>query len=385
MGKKYYIRYLLKKFIKGDSTPEEIELLIQYFQENGGYEEFPEVKEVLEENEIEILDIKESNKIFNSILNDARKAEFSPVDYKTRSFTWIKYAIAAVFIGTLGMTFYLNQQNDNSNFPPTIKNEPSYVILKTADGQEFNLDSISDKKILDESTGTIGLASNGKVQYTKQKTSILSYNVLSVPFGKTYNIELSDGSIVNLNSGSKIKFPVQFIEGKERKVYLEGEAFFDVAKNAEDRFIVSTGNLDIKVYGTRFNVSSYKEDPIADVVLVEGSVGMFYKESDSIMLQPNDKGELLKKSNTLEKTEVITGIYTAWIDGNIVFRNMSFENILKKLERKYNVEIINHNESLSNEIFNASFGNESIEKVLEYFKTMYHIDYNIKGNQIIIN
>src|SRR5690606_36367432 len=103
----------------------------------------------------------------------------------------------------------------------------------------------------------------------------LAYNTLKIPFGKKFRLQLSDGTMVHINSGSTLKYPIKFIAGENRQVYLDGEAFFDVAKDKKHPFIVNADNLNVRVLGTHFNVSNYPEDAVTDVVLVEGSVGMY--------------------------------------------------------------------------------------------------------------
>ena len=164
----------------------------------------------------------------------------------------------------------------------------------------------------------------------------------------------------------------------------------EVAKDPNHPFIVSANNLNVKVLGTQFNVSAYPEDISSEIVLVEGSVSLYTELSEStnetgILLEPGFKGSFNTVSNTFEKEKVITKFYTPWINGDLIFRDMNFENILKKLERHYNVKIINKNKFLSNKKFNANFGDESITTVLNELKTNYSIQYEIKKDgQIII-
>jgi ferric-dicitrate binding protein FerR (iron transport regulator) len=124
------------------------------------------------------------------------------------------------------------------------------------------------------------------------------------------------------------------------------------------------------------------------VVLVEGSVGMYSKYFDNIVrLKPGIKGSFNKSNLSITQNKINTSIYTSWIDGQVVFRNESFESILTKLERIYNVEIINNNNNKSNETFNAKIDveNESINEVLSYFNKIYNIKYQTFNNKIIIN
>src|SRR5690606_28947840 len=143
-----------------------------------------------------------------------------------------------------------------------------------------------------------------------------------------------------LNAGTSLKYPVKFIKGKNREVYLTGEAFFEVAKDAAHTFIVNANGLNIRVLGTKFNVSAYPEDNTTNTVLVEGSVGLYqggaYDSEKATFLTPEHLASLDKtnKDITIENAE--TSLYTAWINGNIILRHVVFKNIIEKLERQYN-------------------------------------------------
>ena len=194
---------------------------------------------------------------------------------------------------------------------------------------------------------------------------------------------------MHLNAGTTLRYPVKFIAGENRQVFLDGEAFIDVAKDKKHPFIVNADALNVRVLGTHFNVSNYPEDAATDVVLVEGSVGMYrsneeFDSTKNTILKPGFKGSFNKENTVISTKAVITDIYTSWINGGLTFRNMTFKNIITKLERRYNVIIVNKNEKLASEKFNASFSDESIEKVMSYFNDIHGINYTIKNNQILI-
>jgi ferric-dicitrate binding protein FerR (iron transport regulator) len=200
---------------------------------------------------------------------------------------------------------------------------------------------------------------------------------------------LSDGTSVHLNSGSVFKYPVALVPGKYRNVYLvNGEAYFDVFKNPDSPFTVNSELLDVEVLGTKFNVSAYQDDDVTEVVLVEGSVRLDklsgVPNHDSVYLSPGDKASLnpSKKSLVIEKVD--TESYISWINGKMVFKKTSLNTILKKLERKYNITIVNQNTKLGDELFNASFESETIQEVMEAFGRFYNINYSLEGDKLII-
>jgi len=163
----------------------------------------------------------------------------------------------------------------------------------------------------------------------------------------------------------------------------------DVTKDKTHPFVVNADNLNVRVLGTHFNVSNYPEDKMTDVVLVEGSVGLYkvnekFNAEKNTVLKPGFKGSFSKTDNQIKTKAVVTDVYTAWIKGGLTFRDMTFKDISKKLERHYNVTIVNQNTKLSDEKFNASFGDEPIAKVLSYFNEIHGINYTLKNNEVLI-
>jgi len=167
---------------------------------------------------------------------------------------------------------------------------------------------------------------------------------VEAPAGSRTHIELGDGTKVWLNHGSKLKYPYRF-DGDFRKVFLTGEAYFEVAHNAKVPFIVGTNRMDVKATGTAFNVSAYPDDNAVETTLVEGKVILYERKNNSEIkaLTPGEclKFDAQKNSYTLETGNTLK--YTAWKDGLLVFKNDNVEDVAKKLSRWYNidVEIIN--------------------------------------------
>lgn len=304
---------------------------------------------------------------------------------KLRLLRVFKYASIVVLFLSLGYVYQSGYFTTKEAF--VIPNEQITLQLENGIIKIINEDGSS--QVVDSKGNIIGNQSGTQIVYSNtSEEETLVYNTLTVPYGKRFEILLSDGTKVNLNAGTSLKYPVKFLKGHTREVFLKGEAFFNVSKDTEHPFIVNSDGLNIKVLGTQFNVSSYTEDIETDVVLVEGSVNMYAQkdENNSVILKPGFIGSYNKNdNNSIQTKPVITSIYTAWVNGELVFRNMTFDNIMKKMQRHYNVDIVNNNTDLSNEKFNASFRKEPIEKILEYFKVTYNINYTINNNTIIIN
>ena len=297
------------------------------------------------------------------------------------------YKYAAIAILFLGIGYFYQQGFFANNLEINSPSENITLQLENGNIQIINEDGST--KVVDAKGNIVGAQNGNQLVYSnaivKEK---LVYNTLTVPYGKRFKIQLSDGTNVHLNAGTSLKYPVKFIKGENRQVFLNGEAFFDVTSDKNHPFIVNADALNVEVFGTEFNVSAYPEDATTDVVLVEGSVALYNEEETSkegITIAPGIKGSLDKNENSMTTEKVNTEIYTQWIKGGLVFRNSSFKNISKKLERHYNVKIINSNEQLNNEVFNASFKEEPIDIILSYFKNSFDIEYKIEENTIYIN
>jgi len=208
-----------------------------------------------------------------------------------------------------------------------------------------------------------------------------------IPSGSQTKIILPDGSIVWLNSGSIFKYDRQFGK-KAREVYLTGEGFFEVKKNPKSPFFVHTQQLDVKVLGTTFNVKSYDKDSSVQIDLVEGLVDITLpdRKKDVLKLHPNEKMiyNKLTKKMYLYKTD--TSRATLWTTGKLCFVDASLVEIMKDLERNYNVKIIITSDALKNELFSGSLNlNLPLDEILSYIDVDNKFIVNHQGNIIKIS
>ena len=379
------IEDLLVKYVSKTANASELDILNEWIKDPKNLLKFKEF--IKTQYAITIsMNNPDSSEIRDRLLKEIRKEK--SVFFKNRIKKIAKYAA----IGLVFLSIRLFYENIILKDEHVIQKE-NVITLKQANGEIKVLNTNAITEVKNKKGEVVGKQNGNLLLYNFDTgKNDLEYNVLQVPYGHTFNVVLSDSTKITLNSGSKLKYPVQFIEGNNRLVELDGEGFFEVAKNKDVPFIVVANSLDIQVYGTKFNVSNYQEDTQTNVVLVEGSVGLKSSikqltDGHQIMLQPGVMGVYHKTKNNITTKDVNTEIYTSWLRGHLVFRNSSFQNILKKLERHYNVICINTNKELSKETFNASIDTEkeSIEEVLEYFNKVYKIEYQITGNKIIIN
>lgn len=193
------------------------------------------------------------------------------------------------------------------------------------------------------------------------------YTQVSVARGTIVRHELPDGTIVWLNSGSKLNYPVVFREGK-REVTLEGEGYFEVTANKEYPFYVHTPEgLSTHVYGTKFNVNAYSENPYIETVLEEGKVQVQLPLKDSIVsLLPQEGIFYDKVSHSYVKTRIDSEEYTAWKDGKLIFRNTEIRDVVRRLSRYFNTDIVLNDHSGKNYKYRATFTKETLPQILDY-------------------
>ncbi len=375
------------------------DLIIKYLNQNTSVEDLKNLLVKLKE--------KENVKLFKSyiktnyyslyVLNDIdRKDIIKVIKYRidlerknSKRIDFIKksFQYAALFIIVLGLGYYIKSTQQNIVVEEKIVPKADDIVLETENGEQLILEK-EEKSVKIDSKINL-LQKSNKLVYDKDlEIETLIFHSLKVPYGKRFDIVLSDNSKVYLNSGSILRYPVKFLNNQIREVFLEGEAFFDISEDEKNIFRVNSNGINVEVYGTKFNFKNYPEDYVSDIVLVNGSVGISNSENKSITkLSPGFKGSVDKENYKVEKVKINTKIYTSWIEGQVVFRGESFNQIIKKLERLYNVTIINNNVKISEELFNASIDteNEKIEDVLNYFNKIYNIEYQIYNNKIIIN
>jgi len=211
---------------------------------------------------------------------------------------------------------------------------------------------------------------------------IIAQAEINSPLGARTHFTLPDGSSGWLNSGSTLEFPVKF-SGKERRVNLIGEAWFDVVKNPNIPFVVNASGVDVIALGTKFNVLAYTDSKYIDVTLESGKVIIKRKSGfDNNLiaeLKPGDQVKISKKElESLKEEKVETKNFTSWKQGRLIIRNEKMSDVSKRLERWYNVKIDIKDKEIESYVYRATFIDETIEEVLSYLKLTSPMDYKIK-------
>ena len=214
-----------------------------------------------------------------------------------------------------------------------------------------------------------------------------SYCQIEVPQGASSKLLLPDSTIVFLNGGTVLKYDVSLQQRTDRKVFLSGEAYFKVSRNMLKPFIVHTGELNIKVLGTTFNVASYPDDAEIKVSLVEGSVNV-YTTSDAkknILLSPDEQAVYNKNDKVLSMRKIDAVSQAAWTTGRLVFVNEKLFDILKTIGKKYDVQILVQSRKVYTEYFSGSIDtNLTLDEILSYLDVDNKFMWRKKGKTIVI-
>ena len=300
-------------------------------------------------------------------------------------------AAIALLIGCGGMAWWFYQPATPVKAPVEMATvQPilpgsSKAVITLSNGERIELENLNRQ--LQESNGTRIEAANGSLIYsdTTQSQETL-YNEIAIPRGGEFHLTMADGTQVWLNADTRLKYPVNF-NGKTREVFLQGEAYFEVAPNAEQPFLVNTTRGCIQVLGTAFNVRDYAEEKKVVTVLESGKVRYTTagKQQESRELRP---GFLLEdvEGQHLHARQVNTRLYTEWRNGKYIFENASVEEIMSTLQRWYNIDVIYADEKVKQLHFTGDLERyETFDVFLHFMETGGDIRFQIKDNIVIVN
>lgn len=287
-----------------------------------------------------------------------------------------------------GSYYFLKPAPDQTMIIQTseIKSGSSQALLILNNGQSISLDA-KNEIYLREKDGTTIQKTEGKLNYSsteKRKSDTPLFNVIQIPKGGEYNLVLSDGTRVYLNSVSELRYPVRF-NGVVREVQLKGEAYFEVS-HSKTPFIVKTKEMNVEVQGTSFNVNAYENTGKTITTLVEGKVKIETKDKLSInkILSPDEQAvfDLSDKSVKVDKVDV--SLYTGWKEGKFIFHNEKLKNIMDVLTRWYSAEVLFMNRSAEDLRFSGSIDRYGdISQILEIIKSTNKVKITVNKTVIV--
>lgn len=316
--------------------------------------------------------------------------------YETKPKTiqlWFKYTAAAavaIILSVGGLYFFKREKSvpeiasQAKRFKNDVNPGGNKAMLTLADGTEISLDDVANGKVAQQSGMEISKTADGQLVYNTSKAvaadKIPQYNTISTPKGGQYQVNLPDGTRVWLNAASKLKFPSSFVQLKDRKVELSGEAYFEVTKDKKRPFIVAASGQQVEVLGTHFNVNAYPGAAVDKTTLLEGSVKLT-KQAKDYMLKP---GQQATVGTTVQIAEVDTEEVVAWKNGNFIFVDNNIKTIMEMLERWYDIEVVYEGKQ-TNIGFNAEISREkSLIQVLKALEKTGNVKFKIEGRRVVV-
>lgn len=378
------IRGILRSFF-GEMTEEEREKFQRYIHEPG----FLNNAEELEKREQVVTWLKEPSRFrsdaayhkFQSHLKERRRV-------RVLHFTRVAAAFVLPLLIGGGAYFVWKNKNEVSlTVAESIHPISSKAHITLADGSQVDLNNTL--KCVVEADGTIVGYDSAQVVHAAVNHALgdaTACNELNVPRGGEYMLVLPDGTQVWVNAGSKLRFPVHF-QAERREVYLEGEAYFAVEKDKDRPFIVHTSRGSVKVLGTEFNVRDYAEEHQTVTTLVQGSVQFNdAKRSDKqVILHPGEQVRIDVSNPEWQVRKVNLKEYVGWKDGLYTFNNLTLEELMKTVERNYDVTVFFANEECKSLCFSGDLQKYNhVESFLRFIEAGGDVRFVVKDRVITI-
>jgi ferric-dicitrate binding protein FerR (iron transport regulator) len=261
----------------------------------------------------------------------------------------VRIAAACFLVGILTIGVYLfnrkpiNKTGSTESIAGLQNNDAApggnKAVLTLSNGAQIVLDTAANGILIQQGNTKVLKLNDGQLAYqsTNSEQAEVLYNTITTPRGGQYKITLDDGTIVWLNAASSVRYPI-FFTGKQRKVEISGEAYFEVAKNASMPFVVNAKGMEVEVLGTHFNVNSYSDEPSVKATLLEGSVKIT-TPAKSVIITPGQQAQLLQSGGIKILNNVDVEEVVAWKNGIFQFNNASLESVMRQLARWYDIDI----------------------------------------------
>lgn len=377
---------LSDKYLKGIATEEEKKLLHDWYDAIKADEEEMVITESLQTEDA----------IRQSILSGLQQKIHSLPKEKQQApiFTLRKKLAAAsviIFLLAAGYLFFADSQKTNQAVLETVKKSASPLmapggdkaILTLANGTQIVLDSTGNGALARQGAATIIKNGNQLAYQTRAgETTEILYNTLTVPRGGRYQLVLPDGTAVWLNSLSTLRFPATFT-GKERRITITGEAYFEVTKNPDRPFIVAANGIEVEVLGTHFNIMAYTDEEAIKTTLVEGSVKLRSGNKEMI-IKPGEQARVAKNGSMNRIADADVEQALAWKNGFFHFNETNIKEIMRQVQRWYDVEVA-YQGSTNDLDFSGVFSKKAyawdLLKVLEATETVH---FKIEGKKITV-
>lgn len=306
---------------------------------------------------------------------------------RKRLYRSLGYAAGMILIIGMGTAFWFSHRSKMEKTYPVvaqleIRPGAPKALLTLASGEKIDLER-NEKMAIRENAGWIK-NENHVLQYSSQnnESSVLEYHTLNIPRGGEYQLKLEDGTLVWLNSETQLRYPITFGK-KERRLYLEGEAYFQVNKDPGRPFVVCAGGIDVTALGTEFNVLTTEDG--TEATLVEGSVKINTDQGETQILSPSQQAVYDRASRSVEVRPVNTALYTSWKDGYYAFDKQPLQEIMNTLARWYDIQVFFGDQEVAILRFSGRLKRyENISNLLTMIKLTNDVNFEIKEKTIIV-
>lgn len=397
---------LLKKYLEDDLDPAELRTFLNLVAKKEHQQNLLNALDeaLAESNSLNRSDEKEIEKMFQLTLLRAasqpaadRAPDSAPAitavkrRHKRNAMLLLRAAAVIIPLAGLGIFLWLKQTGSIGEQPRAeqaamfdVEPGGDKAVLTLADGSQIVLDAASDGMLARQTGVEVVKLPGGQLAYRAVggTANDLVYNTMSTPRGGQYQLHLPDGSRVWLNASSSLRFPVAFT-GKERRVSLQGEGYFEVAPNADMPFTVEVNDMEIQVLGTHFNVNAYADEAGTTTTLLEGKVRVRTAKADGL-LRPGQQARLTSSGaveilSTPNQEEVM-----AWKNGLFFFEGADLPSIMRQLARWYDLEVYYENGKLPKRRFNGQvYRNLKLSEVLKVLE-LSDVHFRLEGRKLIV-
>lgn len=302
----------------------------------------------------------------------------------------IAAALTGVVAGSVFLFRYINGRDAATITPapvaaaqPDIPSGKNTATLTLANGKTIILAGTQQGKLTEQAGAAVNKNADGTLEYQPVSDGAGAepqYNTLNTARGEQFRITLADGTKVWVNAATTLKFPTSFARMATRKVEVTGEAYFEVASDPAHPFIVHTGSQDIKVLGTQFNVNNYPDEPLAKTTLLQGAI----KINDEKVLKPGQQA-VSDKKGSLNITTVSTDAIVAWKNGYFEFNDENIYDIMRKIARWYDVEVIYEGDIPTSTMEGTISRFEQVSKVLNTIQKAGLLKFRIEQKKIYVS
>jgi ferric-dicitrate binding protein FerR (iron transport regulator) len=346
-------QYLVERYISEESTATEVEALRQLLQQP----EYAAALDSIMDDQLVKSDVSAND--YPEVVDRvkaaiAQKITVTPVRRLPLLRRWVA-AASIILVAGIGAFFFFNKPSKQTNLTDTAASTKDIgpgkqgAILTLDDGRTVVLDSLGNGVVATQNGAKV-LLKNGQLIYNKNESGVsqIAYNTMTTPRGRQFQLVLPDGTKVWLNAASSVRYPTAFT-GKERKVEITGEAYFEVTKNEKMPFRVKVNDeTEIEVLGTHFNINSYANESSINTTLLEGSVQV-YNNGEKVVIRPGQQAQIAKESVAAmdkihTRIKVVNAVdvekVMAWKNGVFNFQDATLKEVMRQLERWYDIDVV---------------------------------------------